>query len=173
MTINKKAFLLLILLMIILTPLSSSLAKGEPVYINPFIDEYTVTSKDNLVIRHGWGACSEGLTYDYMKSLNDTFFLNGKELLKPNENSFDFWEDPYHLPDTSGIDLCIWDVEYTWVSYWNYEIGKLKPGDYELIWHKDHNYKIIDGFDLEGDGVPDVYGESRVLVTQIHVIDKK
>ena len=58
MSIKNKGLVILVLIGVLLVPFAT--AKSEPVYISPFGSEYTVSSKDELVVRYGWVACSKG-----------------------------------------------------------------------------------------------------------------
>ena len=170
---NKKKILALLLITIffIIAPSTISFAKDKSIKIHPYGGEYTVSSNDDIVISIGWGTCSEGLQQDYIKSVNNKYLLNNEPLKDAQKKDKDLWMEPYFVENAPWKDLCIWDVDGVWQMAWKYDLGKLDPGDYELVWERTYNFNVIDGYDQEGDGIPDVYGDFTRIVTTIHVVE--
>jgi hypothetical protein len=171
MSAKLNTLILLSVIVLLLVPSTVTLAGGETVYINPYGGEYTISTKDEIVIRIGWGTCSKGLTIDYVDSVHNVFFLNGELIEKAQKKDKEFYKEPIVFDDAPWASLCIWDVDRTWGVPWEYKLGKLDAGTYELVWERTYDFNVIDGYDLDGDGIPDMHGEFTRIVTIIHVIE--
>ena len=167
MSIKNKGLIILVLIGVLLVPFATAFAKGEPIYISPFGGEYTVSSKDEIVVRYGWAACSKGLVNDFIDSSTHSVFLNSILTTQTSQKNISNWSLP-----TSNIsgEGCLWDVTNGWSASWQYSLGKLDPGTYELVVHRTLDFAVIDGYDINGDGtVYSFYNPFTFPTTIIHV----
>jgi len=169
MSIKNKVLVILAVGCILLIPFTIALAKGEPAYIFPFGSrEYTVSSKDDVVIRYGWSACSKGLVNDYIDATSRTFYFDGMLISNAQIHDRSYWGMPYERESGTGSP-CLWSVDKDWVAYWEYDLGKLRPGDHTLDLEHTYAFSIIDGGDYDGDGAVDVFQGVSNTTTIIHV----
>ena len=168
MSIKNKGLVILVLIGVLLVPFATAFAKSEPVYISPFGSEYTVSSKDELVVRYGWVACSKGLVNDFIDSSTHSVFLDGVLTTQTNQKTTSNWVVPYKVE--GGGEGCLWDVADGWRSDWEYSLGKLNPGTYQLVVYRTLDFAVIDGYDINGDGtVYPFYNPYTFPTTTIHV----
>lgn len=169
MSTKNKVLVILALIFLLLIPSTAALAKNEPVYVSPFGGDFTVTSRDQVVIRYGWVACSKGLVNDYIDSVNHLFFLDGELIRKAQAQDKSYWSAPneYELDDIPS-SICLWDVDKVWVAYWEYSLGRLEPGDYELALERTFAFPVIDGTGYNGE-LHTYQGFVRFPATTIHV----
>lgn len=171
MTAKYKYLIAFTLVSLLLIPLTVTLAQSEPVRIYITGKEYTVSSQDELVLYHGWAACSEGLVNDYFDSAHHTVFINGELMITAQEKGKSYWGEPYKF-DRWDPSVCLWNVEIAWAAYWEYDFGTLEPGDYEIVWERTFDFTITDGADSDGNGVIDTWeGFVRLPATSIHVVE--
>lgn len=140
---------------------------GEQVTINPpFMDEITVFTNDELVLVTGWGACTPGLVKAWINAADYQWYIDDDPILSA-EVARDFWSP---IESRGPNENCLIGNGDLWVSLWDYSIGSLPVGDYEisLLYGTDH--KMIDGGDYDGDGHPDFLGYWESSVT-VHVVE--
>jgi hypothetical protein len=172
-TMPKKLFYIFIALSIMTSVLTAAnnFEKKDLVYFGPGAGEITIGPKQTAVIRYGWVNCSKGLTQDWIDHsvFKLTLYKEGVLLTTVSmEKGYWIWEDP-----TPG-DQCLHGNESI-VARWHYALVELKdPGTYNLQVHRETTVPMIDGWDYDADGLPDIFPAqvwSEHWVT-IHVLDK-
>ena len=170
MTPRNKLLMMLALVLLLLIPSTGTLAKNDPVYINPqFEDEITVSSTDEVIIEWPWFACSKGLVNDFIDSADIDLFINEVMVEKADKQS---WDTPTKTPVEEDIfaEHCVWDVDTSWTVNWEYGLGKLEPGSYRINTIVDFSFPVIDGIDVfEPIGEVDVYNETFDHEMILHV----
>jgi hypothetical protein len=157
MITRNKLLIMLALVLLLLVPSTATLAKKDSVFVYPqYGGEATVSSTDEVVVQLGWIACSKGLVSDFIESADHVVYLDGDSIDKAFKQEASYWSTPVET-DTFASH-CVWDVDNTWITYWEYSIGKLKPGDYSLALEQWFTFPVIDGLDiLLPNGEVDVY----------------
>jgi hypothetical protein len=153
---SKKLFYIFIALSIMTSVLTAAnnLEKKEPVYFGPNAGEITIGPKQTAVIRFGWVNCSKGLTQDWIDHSVFKLMLYKDEILLTTvstENGYWIWENP--VPG----DQCLHGNESV-TARWHYELLELKdPGTYNLYIQRETTVPMIDGWDYDADGFPDIF----------------
>ena len=160
MTTRNKLLIMLALLLLLLIPSTGTLAKKEPFYVNGKALSSIISLGEgdrdaDVVLRLEKIACSKGLVNDFIESVDQVIYIDGVPIEKAFQNESDYWSTPTEYFD---LDSCLWDVENTWISYWEYPIGKLKPGEYTISVQQWLNSPVIDGLDFRAP-----FGEIDVL----------
>lgn len=171
MSTKNKILVIVALICILLIPTTSTLARKDPVYVLPQYGlETTVSSTDEVVIQLNWIACSKGLVNDYIESADHVIYFDGVALEKTFKREMSYWSTP--VESNILVLSCLWDVENTWITYWEYSLGKLEPGDHTLTLEQWLTFPVIDGVDiLSPIGELDVYqGNQDFNDTIIHVV---
>ena len=162
----RKLFSLIACLVLVLTfGVVSGAAQEEeggefvirPASINPpdgSVDIY-VPLGDNVIIRSGWGACTRGLAQAWTNQNEISLWVNGESVFSSLRESKSFWGEPesFLLPDESS---CINDVDSGWRVYWEYPLGELAEGTYNIHYEENVDHPFLDGGDYDGDGKPDI-----------------
>jgi hypothetical protein len=66
----------------------------------------------------------------------------------------------------------LWNVDLIWGAHWEYSLGKLDPGIYELVWDWSLDFEITSGEDSDEDGLIDTWQGSQIFPpTILHVIE--
>jgi hypothetical protein len=106
----------------------------------------------------GWACASQEQVADYMAAVTFSGSLDGQ----PLQDMDDYWGEiePYE-----GIP----GVSEAYVSYWAYPLGVLSPGTYVVEARRTLNWTVTDGFDADGDGLPDEYSGFRDFTIRIIV----
>jgi len=170
---SKKLFYIFIALSIMTSALvaANNIEKKDLVYFGPGAGEITIGPKQTAVVRFGWVNCSKGLTQDWIDHSVFKLMLYKEGVLLTTvstENGYWIWENP-----VAG-DQCLHGNESI-TARWHYELLELKdPGVYNLQIQRETTVPMIDGWDYDGDGLPDVFpamnwGERWVT---INVLDK-
>ena len=171
MLIRHKVLVILAVIGTLLLSSTATLAKKDPFYVYPQYGlEYTVSSSDEIVIQLTWVACSKGLVNDYIESVDQVIYFDDVSIDKAFSKETGYWSTP--VESDFFVSSCVWDVENTWISYWEYSLGKLKPGEYKLSLQQWLTTPVIDGLDLFSPiGELDVYqGNQDFNATIIHVV---
>jgi hypothetical protein len=153
---------IIILLIAFLLP-SAVLANGgpEPITIFPLIPNHYASPDQPLIIRLGWWACTKGLVQSWLTSMQHTYYLEGEKLVTIDRN-YDAWT----MENWGPLEGCMSEKGTdSWAARYTYPIGTgadygLEIGD-ELHFKADlcRKHPVTDGFDLDDNGIPDVYGK--------------
>jgi len=170
MSYKSKVFVFLTIVCILVIPFTVALAKNEPRNIFPFDNrEYTVSSKDEVIIHYGWVTCSKGLVNDYIDAASHVIYFDGALVENVQKSDKSYWDLPYQHEEWLGV-FCLWEVDHLWLAYWDYSLGKLQPGDHELVMERTLAFPVIDGQDQDGDGMLDTWQGVTTSTTTIHVL---
>jgi len=120
----------------------------DPVYVNA--DNY-------IVLRHGWGTCTPGFVKAYLSAVHTEVTINGV-LVSTADGKDQYWDKITRAPDTYWVKSCIVGNQKTSsVVQWNYPLGTLNPGEYEINFYYWLDHPIVDGADYDGDGKMDKF----------------
>ncbi len=134
----------------------------------------TVYSDQKIVFKIGWLACQKGLVQDYIKAANLTLTRDGESLFASKADAEQYWGPITEKIAGSSGDTCLGKPSDTlWQVAWEYPYGHLEAGDYTFYISSRLERTITDGFDANGDGVPDKYnGTLKEREFTIHVEDR-
>lgn len=157
----KKIIVALTVLGLIFVPIFAVQAQteGETVYINLNIapDPVYVDAGDDVVLRHGWGACTFGLVKLYLSAVHTELTIDG-ELVSTADGKDIYWGAISNVPDADW-SACIAGNQHTASTVdWRYPLGVLPPGEYVIHFYYWLERPIIDGGDYDGDGHMDWIG---------------
>jgi hypothetical protein len=157
----KKIIVALTVLGLLFIPIFAVQAQtnGETVYINLNIapNPMYVSASDNVILRHGWGACTLGLVRVYLSAVHTQLSING-ELVSAADGNDQYWGPIAKAPDGYWVSSCIAGNQNTYSTVdWHYPLSTLTPGEYEVHFYYWFDHLIVDGGDLDGDGYLDKY----------------
>jgi hypothetical protein len=168
---SKKMKVTVIIVVVLTAVLSWAVASAssEEVRIyagTDFASHYDVYDDEELTLYFGWGACSEGLVLDFKNSITEQWYtLDDKALFNSTEAADKYWTDISTIYPEDEVpwfpDLCMWDSERGGTIFWEFKLGKLKPGDHVITAYRELSFPIIDGADLDNNGALDVYDQSN------------
>ena len=133
-------------------------AEADPVRIK--VDgstgaEFEVTGDQNVVIYWRWGVCSRGQAQAFLQAVNQNYHeLDGEALFTSVAEANQYWGPIQPFGNGEG---CIGNKTTYWATLWEYDLGQLAPGTYELHSIAAVAHRLTDGFDGDGDGRPDFY----------------
>jgi hypothetical protein len=119
----------------------------EPVSIKLFVEEASVAADTPVELTIGWLCNSQEQVANFLASMDLSGSLDGQPLQDLNQ----YWGEI--LPTESAYG----DEGEDFVSHWLYPLGVLSPGTHVVEVRAVLNWPVTDGFDLDGDGVPDEY----------------
>jgi len=155
----KKIIVTLTVLCLVFVSTSIVNAQSEDEILKIYLD-YTdgtvyASASDYLVLRHAWGACTQGLLNLYLNAVHTEIDING-EILSTADGNNQFWLPMYLNPDVNVEPYCIaGGKKGLWTVAWEYPLGKLQPGEYEISYKNWFDHKITDGSDSDEDGLVD------------------
>ncbi len=121
--------------------------ESEPVSIKLFAEEARVAPGTPVELTIGWQSNTQEQVADLLASMDLSGSLDGQPLLDLNES----WGE------ILSVEGAYDDDEEDFVSYWVYPLGVLSPGTHVAEIRAVLNWPVTDGFDLDGNGVPDEY----------------
>ena len=146
-----------IFLLCLVVPLATS--DEEPLIIRPWIGgpDYYATADQEVIIRVGWAACNRGLTQAFVKgnSVSMEVQYEGLPYLVVAPPASEYWGPVEPIDGGPTID-CVMASRGLWRSYWNYSLGELPVGEYDVHWLFVSDHPLPDGGDYDGDGHPDL-----------------
>jgi hypothetical protein len=160
----KKIVVAIITLGLLLAPLSAAQAQTNEHYINLVFSDDTVylEAGDNVILGHGWGACTRGLVQMYLTAVHTELSIttSGNEFLAYTADGRDqYWGTINSAPDANWVPSCIAGNQNTSsVVHWYYPLGSLEQGEYEVHFYYWLERNIHDGTDIDGDGSLDIFG---------------
>jgi hypothetical protein len=155
----KKLLVVLITLGLLLAPISAVQAQsnGETVTVNLSFDNTVyVNAGDYIMLTHGWGACTRGLVKLYLSAVYTEVHLDGV-LISMADGKDQHWGPITESTNTSWASCIAGDKESGWVSNWQYPLGALSTGEYEVHFYYWLDHPIHDGGDYDNDGRPDLF----------------
>jgi hypothetical protein len=126
---------------------AAALPAGEPFYIFPFCNcEHEVPSGMVPTLRWAWVTATEAYLQDYIDALRITVSIDGEA----HAGLEGYWGEMLYSGEDGGFK-----------SVWIYPLPALSSGfhDVETSLWLDHG--LTDGFDMDGDGQPDMYGPGQ------------
>ena len=151
----------------------SAMAQGNGyVVVNPYYwDSSTEVSTDTTIILGiGWAACRRGPIQPFLKSVHMYWSIEGGSVFAPDVDINQYWSSIYERPPHTIV--CMGKTpETVWATYWNYSLGTLAPGEYEVYfdWWLDH--PVTDLADSDGDGKPDIFRDLGDKTITIRVVE--
>ena len=147
----KKLIVISVLLCLAFAPISATAFAQSPdsVEINPlYVDEITVSTDQELILRVGWGACTRGLVQAYITAAHYEWTLDGAPIFLDEETAQYFGP----IEPMGPSDTCVAGNGTLWASFWRYPMGTLDAGTHEISVHQWLDHPVIDGGDYDGDG---------------------
>lgn len=152
----KKIFAVLITLGLLLAPISVAQAQSNNevlINLNFADDTVYVNASDNIVLYHGWAACTSGYIMLYLSAVQTELRINNV-LVSRADGKDQYWGP---ISEIGGDwSICIGGNQKTARAiYWYYPLGMLEPGVHVVQFNYWLERPIIDGGDYDGDGRPD------------------
>jgi len=180
-----KKFALLFALLLVLVIVSVASAEshppicppacdGEQVMIYPWRgDEVTIYSDQFVTLGARWGACKSGLVKAFMRSAVLDWEVDAAKRRVEWPESREEWSEPWADSSASAIDLCVMNTDAIWLTYFDWPLGTLEPGDHTVYLRYGLRFSLIDGIDFDEDGHPDRYHDPVQIGDMIiHVLER-
>lgn len=170
---KKVGIITLLVCLLIATVYTAALADNsyDPVYVVPyFIEEVNVYTDQEVILAFPWISCTRGLTVSYLTAIHMDWMYDGLPLFASEEEFAEYWW-PIFPEDQTG---CIsGQKSQGWTAVWVYSLGDYdEPGEHVVSVEVWFDHPITDGYDSNGDGIPDIYsGTLGVFTTTIHVVE--
>lgn len=119
----------------------------EPVMVSLMDGEKWIPAGTPIILTIAWIADTPAFVADFLSSLDLTVTLDGD----PLSDVMDYWGEIEEWGDYDEDG----DIDYT--SRWRYPVGVLSAGTHEVDSEFHLQWPVTDGFDLNGDGIPDEY----------------
>jgi len=156
----KKIIVALTVLGLLLVPLYAVQAQtnGETVRISLYNSGPVYVNANNyIVLHHGWMACTKGLVKAYQGAVYTETYIND-DLIVLSEDEYNQYWMPINHYEGDLVQYCIAGNQRTAsFVYWEYPLGTLTTGEYEIHFEIGFDHPFIDGGDLDGDGRIDKY----------------
>ncbi len=172
---KKSVIVSLVVFVILLSISTTALAQSEKRIIYPwhYGDEIEVYTSDYIVLGARWGACTKGLANVGTRQTTVIYSLDGTSLVSSQKESRRYWNEPI-LEDVYNFEhQCVQGPTFLlWWAFWEYELGLMRAGDYEVYFEYLLDRTMVDGVDNDGDGEPDHYPPLLIVKDfTIHVVD--
>jgi len=131
----------------------------QPVEISLLAEEKWVPANTPVVLRFGWVTDTPEQVADFLDSVELVVSLDG-ELVSDTAKYWGEIEE-HGDPDKDG------DTDYQ--VLWLYPVGVPTPGTYRVESEMRLQWPVVDGFDSDGDGVPDEFSGTSGFSLQIVV----
>ena len=153
----KKFLVALITLGLLLAPISAVQAQtyDETLIFLYWPGTYEVAVGEEVLLYHGWGACTGGLVQLYLENMNSELYFNDV-LVSAADGKDQYWWEIFRVPNASWGENCLTGNQHTFSGvYWVYPFDTSVSGTYEVQYIEWLDRSIIDGIDRDGDGGPD------------------
>jgi len=129
-----------------------------PVFIDPpdgSVD-ILVSPDENTVIRSAFRSCSRPLSRAWIFADVVSLSLDGDPLVSTRRESWSHWSKPMPVPNDEEVP-CVNGSDTLWLVIWEYDLGILPPGYYQVHFKEHVKYPFTDGADYDGDGYRDFF----------------
>jgi len=140
-------------------PVAPTTESQEPVEISLLAGERRVPGDTPIVLRFGWETDTSEQVADFLSSAELVVSLDGE--LVPDAG--EYWSE---IKESGDRDQ---NGEANYQTVWSYPVGVLTPGTHRVESELRFQRPVTDGFDSDGDGVPDEYSEPIRFSLQIVV----
>jgi hypothetical protein len=141
------------------TPVAPASESQEPVEISLLAGESWVPGNTPIVLRFGWETDTREQIADFLSSVELVVSLDGE--LVPDAGQY--WSEIEESGDRDQNG----DANYR--TMWLYPLGVLTPGTHQVESELRFQRPVTDGFDANGDGVPEEYSGTMPFSLQIVV----
>ena len=155
----KKFLAFAIALILLLAAVGAAQAQDE-IYIILFWHdaEYTVAPDDTVYVTFGWYACNPGLLKAVQNALDLEIAVDGEPFYQMVKKD-PYWGAPF--PPVGPVEACIPDLNATptqadWIFPLDLSQFELDQA-YEISYILSFDHQVVDGYDGDGDGIPDFY----------------
>ena len=130
-------------------------------------DTVYVDAGDYIVLGHGWAACTRGFVDAYLTTVHTELSIDGGPIYSADRTD-QYWGPIEFSADEEGApQYCIaGNKKGMWSAHWDYPLGVLGIGEYEVYFNHWMDHPVLDGGDYDGDGHPDkpaVYNRERTF----------
>ena len=140
------------------SPAAPTVQPQEPVEISLLAKEGRVPGNTPVILRFGWEADTSEQVGDFLSSAELVVRLDGGLL-----DGGQYWSD---VEETASRDP---NGEANYQTFWRYLVGVLTPGTHQVEAELRLQRPVTDGFDSNGDGVPEEYSGTMPFSLQIVV----
>jgi predicted amidohydrolase YtcJ len=131
----------------------------EPVEISLMAEGHRVPSNTPIVLRFGWVTDTHEQVADFLDSVELVVSVDG-ELV---DDTGKYWGEIEELGDRDQ------DGDTDYQALWLYPVGVLTLGTHRVESEMRLQWPVVDGFDSDGDGVPDEFSGTTGFSLQIVV----
>jgi hypothetical protein len=140
-------------------PVAPTTESQEPVEISLMAKEGRVPGDTPIVLRFGWETDTREQVADFLSSVELVVSLDGE--LVPDAG--EYWSE---IEESGDRDQ---NGEANYQTFWLFPVGVLTSGTHQVESELRFQRPVTDGFDSDGDGVPDEYSEPIRFSLQIVV----
>jgi hypothetical protein len=140
-------------------PVAPTTESQEPVEISLLAREGRVAGNTPVVLRFGWETDTREQVADFLSSAELVVSLDGE--LVPDAG--EYWSE---IEESGDRDQ---NGEANYQTFWLFPVGVLTSGTHQVESELRLQRPVTDGFDSDGDGVPDEYSEPIRFSLQIVV----
>ena len=155
--VRTVLFILVLLAAFLVAPFASA---QEPAiaYVYPFIDgnQITIQSTEDVHIIWAWFAATPGSTREFVKGTDHslTLYQSGVEVWSMNAKEVDsIYSDIQVFSDEEAYADC--PMKRIYQIWWEYDLGMLDPGEYELVLDEVFYHPINDQLHVCLDLIPE------------------
>jgi len=141
------------------TPVPPATESHEPVEISLLAREGRVAGNTPIVLRLGWETDTPEQVADFLSSAELVVRLDGELVADAGE----YWSE---IEESGDRDQ---NGEANYQTVWLHPVGVLSPGTHRVEAELRVQRPVTDGFDSNGDGVPDEYSGTMPFSLQIVV----
>jgi len=119
---------------------------------------FSVMPEEALVLEWGWLACNRGLVRSFLDAVEVSFAVwnhESGEAVATVDPAGSAWLSPHTVPGFA--DACPSGKHDAWGATWEYNLGGLQAGAYDLHVSAVLKHPVSNGFDWDGNRIPDRY----------------
>ena len=115
-----------------------------------------VPTDENVVIRTSFRSCSRLLSSAWTIADIVNLEVDGDPIVSTRKESWQHWSKPIPVPNEDEVP-CVNGSNTLWVVDWEYDLGMLDEGNYQVHYAENVKYPFTDGADYDGDGRRDFF----------------